>query len=334
MVYLATPRPELRYPRLMDTRTLGSLFPVSSLTLGGGGIGQVWGPTIRAEAVATVREAVESGINLLDMAASYGPEGEAERVVGEAFEGHLPPGIHITTKCRVGNPLPNEVYPLLSQSLGESLSRLRLERVDLFFLHNMLADDAPEGATTRTSLSLFFAAVIPAFERLRAEGRIGAWGITGIGEPAAVIAALESSTPPAAVQCVANLLDSPGGMKRFEGPSRPREIIAAANRARVGVMGIRAVQAGALTSSIDRDLPPDHPEMIDFERATPFRTLAKELGKSPAYFAHQYALAMEGVDTVVLGVKNRVELRECLAAAAEPMPDTLRERIDLAVLGR
>jgi hypothetical protein len=31
----------------------------------------------------------------------------------------------------------------------------------------------------------------------------------------------------------------------------------------VGVMGIRAVQAGALTSSIDRPLQPDDPEMRD-----------------------------------------------------------------------
>ena len=36
---------------------------------------------------------------------------------------------------------------------------------------------------------------------------------------------------------------------------------------RVGVMGIRAVQAGALTSAIDRPLPGDHPEMEDFARA-------------------------------------------------------------------
>jgi hypothetical protein len=34
----------------------------------------------------------------------------------------------------------------------------------------------------------------------------------------------------------------------------------------VGVMGIRAVQAGALTSAIDRPLPGDHPEMEDFAR--------------------------------------------------------------------
>ena len=37
----------------------------------------------------------------------------------------------------------------------------------------------------------------------------------------------------------------------------------------------------------------------------------------PAYLAHSYALSMQGVDTVVLGIKNRSELTECLAAEAD-----------------
>ena len=46
----------------MQRRTFGKLGEISALTLGGGGIGQVWGPTTQEEAVATVREAVEAGI--------------------------------------------------------------------------------------------------------------------------------------------------------------------------------------------------------------------------------------------------------------------------------
>ena len=55
----------------MELRKFGSLCDVSALTLGGGGIGQVWGPTSREEAIATVREAVDSGITFLDVAPSY-----------------------------------------------------------------------------------------------------------------------------------------------------------------------------------------------------------------------------------------------------------------------
>ena len=96
-------------------------------------------------------------------------------------------------------------------------------------------------------------------------------------------------------------------------------------------MGIRAVQAGALTSAIDRALPEGHPELRDYARAAGFRRLAAELGSSPATLAHRYALGL-GVDTLVLGVKNRTELAECVAAAeAGPLPADIVARIDRSV---
>jgi aryl-alcohol dehydrogenase-like predicted oxidoreductase len=96
-------------------------------------------------------------------------------------------------------------------------------------------------------------------------------------------------------------------------------------------MGIRAVQAGALTGALDRPLPPDHPEMRDYARAAGFRRLATELGMTPAFLAHRYALSLP-VDTVVLGVKNRTELADCIAAAgAGPLPADVITRIDRSV---
>jgi aryl-alcohol dehydrogenase-like predicted oxidoreductase len=73
----------------------------------------------------------------------------------------------------------------------------------------------------------------------------------------------------------------------------------------------------------------DHPALTDFKRAAPFRALAAELGESTAVLAHRYVLTMEGVDTVVLGVKNREELAECLRAAElGPLPDDLLTRVE------
>ncbi len=312
----------------MHKRDFGSLGPVSALTLGGGGIGQVWGPTTREESVATVLEAVESGIDFLDVAPGYG-NGEAELVVGEAFGGRLPAGVKVSTKCRLGNPAPGDVAGILAKSLEESLERMMLDRVDLFFLHNMIIPDEAADAYQGTPRSLFIEAVRPALEDLLQSGRIGAWGITGIGVPDSIIQTLREDPPPAAVQAIANLLDSPGALKRFDEPARPRDIIAAAAGRGVGVMGIRAVQAGALTDAFDRDLPADHGDMADYVRSGPFRNLAREVGESPASLAHRYALTMPGVSTVVLGVKNRQELRECVEAEAKgPLPPELVARID------
>jgi aryl-alcohol dehydrogenase-like predicted oxidoreductase len=78
-------------------------------------------------------------------------------------------------------------------------------------------------------------------------------------------------------------------------------------------------------------LPADHPEMRDYARAAGFRRLATELGMTPALLAHRYALSLP-LDTLVLGVKNRIELAECVAAAnAGPLPADLLARVDQSV---
>jgi aryl-alcohol dehydrogenase-like predicted oxidoreductase len=182
-----------------------------------------------------------------------------------------------------------------------------------------------------TPYATFVDRVRPLFERFVAEGLIGAWGLTGIGHPDTIIKVLGERPAPAAVQCIANLLDSPGGLKFFDGPAKPRTVIAAARANGIGVMGIRAVQAGALTAAIDRPLPAGHAETRDYGIAAPFRQICAELGANPAVIAHRYALSLD-IDTLVLGVKNRQELAECVAAAdAGPLPRELIARIDAAV---
>jgi aryl-alcohol dehydrogenase-like predicted oxidoreductase len=319
----------------MNLHPFGSLFTVSTLTLGGGGLGMLWGKTTFEECVATVHAAVAAGINLLDLAPRYG-DGKAERVVGEAFGGRLPPGVYITSKCNLGTPAPDRVYATLRQSIETSLRLLQRDKLDIFFLHSNIVPDghpmwnAPD-ASRFTALPLFRSHVRPAFEKLKTEGLIAAWGITGIGHPDAIIEVLAEDPKPAAVQCIANLLDSPGGLKFFDGHAKPRAVMAAARSNGVGVMGIRAVQAGALTAAIDRDLPTDHPERRDYARANAFRALCVELNEDPAIVAHRYALGLP-IDTLVLGIKNRSELTGCVAAAqAGPLPADLIARIDATV---
>src|ERR1700761_6261726 len=100
----------------MNRHALGSLFDVSTLTLGGGGLGMLWGETTFDECVATVHDAVDAGINLLDLAPRYG-DGKAEEVIGAAFDGSLPDGVRITSKCNLGNPPPGEIDGLIRGSI-------------------------------------------------------------------------------------------------------------------------------------------------------------------------------------------------------------------------
>ncbi|MEO9189918.1 MAG: aldo/keto reductase [Acetobacteraceae bacterium] len=322
----------------MREHSFGRLPPVSVLTLGGGGLGMLWGKTTFEECVATVHAAVAAGITLLDLAPRYG-DGKAEEVVGAAFSGTLPHGVRVTSKCNLGDARPAEIESTLRKSIEDSLRRLRLTRLDLFFLHsNVVPDEAfiaarPGAGNRLTPYATFVDHVRPVLQRLVAEGLIGAWGLTGIGHPDTIIRLLGEQPAPAAVQCIANILDSPGSLKFFDGPTKPRAVIAAARANGVGVMGIRAVQAGALTSAIDRPLPADHAEMRDYARATGFRRLCAELGVTPAALAHRYAMMLD-IDTLVLGVKNRRELAECVEAAeAGPLSAELLARID-ATVGR
>lgn len=300
----------------MQTNILGSFGPVSRLTLGGGGIGQVWGPTSEDDAVATLRHAVDHGIDLIDAAPGYKI---CEAMIGRAFEGRLPAGVRVTTKHGLGTVPADQVYPRLRASLDESLRAMRLERVDMMLLHSEIRPDDfeyPSGQLDRdqrsTAISLYRTAVGEAFGQLVAEGRIGHWGITGINHAAATIDALSSGPRPAAVQAIANLLDSPGEMNGTGLAPHPRSVIAAARANGVGVMGVRAVQAGALTSALDRE--DSSPTAEDFRRAAGYRALCRQWGEDPALVAHRYALDIDGVDTLVLGVKNVAELDQALDA--------------------
>ena len=106
----------------MQHASLGPLGNVSRLTLGGGGLGQIWGASSDEEAVATVRAALDAGIDFLDTAPMYGA---CEAVVAAAFHGVLPTGVRLTTKCQLGEPPAGTVAAKLEASLDASLGAMR-----------------------------------------------------------------------------------------------------------------------------------------------------------------------------------------------------------------
>jgi diketogulonate reductase-like aldo/keto reductase len=83
----------------------------------------------RAEEIATLQMGIDLGLNLIDTAEMYG-EGNAETLVGEAIAGR-----------RDQVFLVSKVYPhnasrkAMRSSCGNSLKRLRTDRIDLYLLH-------------------------------------------------------------------------------------------------------------------------------------------------------------------------------------------------------
>ena len=159
----------------MRTRDFGRLGQVGALTLGGGGIGAVWGATSRAEAVATVHAALDAGITLVDVAPSYGPDFESERVAAAALKGR---GALLATKAQLHDDEFGDPVARLTESLEESLRRLGRDSVDMLLLHTQLRPAGTTGPAGTLDYDRYATEVAPAFGRLRTEGKIRSWGLT------------------------------------------------------------------------------------------------------------------------------------------------------------
>ena len=152
-------------------------------------------------------------------------------------------------------------------------------------------------------------------------------------EPGTIIRALCHSTPPSVIEVVQNAMNALGELKRFHGASRTREIASIAHSKHITVLAIRAVAAGSLCDTIDRDLPMDHPVQIDYNKAYKFRQIAMKYKMTSQTLAHRYTLSMKGVNTIVLGCKNRIELDECVKAIQDgTLNQALINEIDQALL--
>src|SRR5262245_19454112 len=114
----------------------------------------------RAAELKAVRLGLELGLRLIDTAEMYG-EGKAEEIVGDAM-GTMRDEIYLVSK----------VYPHNASRKGaiaaceRSLKRLKTDRLDLYLLH------------WRGSYPL--AETVEAFETLRKDGNIRAWGVSNL----------------------------------------------------------------------------------------------------------------------------------------------------------
>src|SRR3954453_9869327 len=123
----------------------------------------IWGPPAdKAVALATLRRAVELGVNLIDTADSYGP-GVSEELIAEALHPY-PADLVIATKGGWERPGPgqwthNASPQHLTEALEGSLKRLHLDHIDIYQLH------APDNAVS-------FEASVEALAKLRGQGKI------------------------------------------------------------------------------------------------------------------------------------------------------------------
>jgi aryl-alcohol dehydrogenase-like predicted oxidoreductase len=124
----------------MEYTDIASLRKVSRIALGTWSIGGwMWGGSDEREALATIERALDLGINTIDTAPVYG-FGRAEEIVGKALR-RIPAARrpYIATKVglhwRDGKIYRDSRPARLRQEVDDSLRRLGVEEIDLYFVH-------------------------------------------------------------------------------------------------------------------------------------------------------------------------------------------------------
>ena len=124
----------------MITRQLGSAgLRVSAIGLGCMGMSGVYGPAEEPESIATIREAVDTGINLLDTGDYYGM-GHNELLIGEALRGRDRNGVVISVKFGALRGPDNAFIGIdgrpvaVRNFLAYSLRRLGTDYIDIYRL--------------------------------------------------------------------------------------------------------------------------------------------------------------------------------------------------------
>ena len=154
----------------MEHRKFGNTdLMVSVIGLGCYGMSGVYGPADDAESIATIRRALDLGVNFLDTSASYG-KGHNHRLIGEAIRGRRH---EVVIHSKSGSPRdgsPDAVRGggdprYLRQTCEQSLKNLGIETLDVFCMSRVdpnvpveesvgaMAELVKEGKTRFISLS-------------------------------------------------------------------------------------------------------------------------------------------------------------------------------------
>src|SRR5262245_20601339 len=299
----------------MQTRKLGnsdlSITPIGfgAWALGGGGWAFAWGPQDDADSVATIREAIDLGINWIDTAAVYGL-GHSEEVVGKALEG-VANRPYVFTKCariwdanrQIGKSLKADS---IRRECEASLKRLKIDVIDLYQVHwPEPPEDIDEGWQTMV--------------KLKEEGKVRWIGVSNFSagqmEQASRFGPITSLQPPYS-------------MIRRDGEDSILPYCGAHN---IGVIVYSPMQSGLLTGAWTKErhaaLPADdwrreknkHFQGPLFSRNLRPVELLKAIGgrhgKTPGEVAIAWTLRHPAVTGAIVGARKPGQLRELIGAA-------------------
>lgn len=301
---------------------------LSPLAFGGAPVGNLYTEVDEAAAAASIRRAWEGGIRHFDTAPYYG-FGLSETRIGDALAGVPRDSYTLSTKLgRVIDEAPGhrgqgDGFAVdgrlarfdysrdgLRRSLEASLRRLRVDRIDILFLHDIGAlthgDRHPQVLAQALDESL------PEMARMRDEGLVGAIGI-GVNEEAVCLEVMP--------RFPLDTIMLAGRYTLFEQAGSERVM------ARAQVDGVAVLVAGPYNSGLlgaaDRpgatyNYAPATPEVL--ARAQRFYDVCRSTGADIGAAALQFPLAHPAVASVVCGLRSTMEVETALLRQRANVP--------------
>jgi myo-inositol catabolism protein IolS len=305
----------MKYTTLANTD-----MEISQIVMGCWGIGggYTWGEADEKASIATIRTAIDQGVNVLDTAEFYSG-GYAEEVVGKALEG-CRDQVLIATKVWVDNMSAAGVV----NACEGSLKRLKTDYIDLYQIH-WPNREVPVEET------------LNAMEQLKQAGKIRAIGVCNFGVQ-------DLSTALDICDLVSNQMAYSLLFRAIE-----YEILPKCIEANLGVMAYSPLAQGLLTGKFRTpgDVDDERARLRFYSKDRPgtvhdedgyeekvFDTLAKiqalcdEIGASMADVALAWALQQPGVIAALAGARQPQQIIENAKAAELELSDLVVERLN------
>lgn len=271
---------------------------VSSLGFGASPLGNVFGNVKEEDAIASVHEAFNLGINYFDTSPYYGGT-LSEKVLGKALKTLMVPRDQYVVSTKCGRYAEGFDFSAerVTQSIDESLARLNLDYVDILQCH-----DIEFG-----SLNQIVNETIPALQKLKATGKVRYIGITGL--PLNIFTYVLDRVPPGSVDVILSYCHYSINDTSLE------DLLPYLKSKGVGVITASPLSMGLLTENG----PPEwHPAPSELKSACAAAAAhCKTKGKNISKLALQYSLKNKDIASVLVGMNSVQQVRENIAATVE-----------------
>ncbi len=281
----------------MKYRILGNTsLSTSVLSFGASSLGSVFRDIDEAEGIRTVHEALDLGINLLDVSPFYGLT-KAETVLGKALEGIPRDKYILSTKAgRYGEDEFDFSPARIIRSVDESLQRLKLNYIDILHLHDI----------EHVDINRVIEESIPTLYMLKEQGKIRFHGISGL--PLKIYPTVMDRVQVDAMitYCHYSINDT-----------SLLDLLPYLEEKKAGVINASPLSMGLLTH---RGTPSWHPATSEIkEVCKKAAAYCAARGAELAKLAVQFSVENERIPTTLVGTANPENIRKNVQWIEEPM---------------